>query len=250
MKISNIVKNYKLAHPHYIKLYNNLKRQIIHGIFSEGALLPSENELRISENVARSTVRQALNELVKDGYITKKKGLGSIVNSRVKSLGLLSFKGFSDVVGETNRNVKTSIITPPAIIDWEQPFFYQLNKKELSAGCIYVERIRFVNEDQVMLEQTYIPNINLQQFCEQDFINGSLFRTLSITYHIEINDLVQDLRAIEADNRVARYLNLSAGAPVLHIYRKYITNREDLRIYSSLFCNTKKYAIGSNYRHS
>ena len=174
--------------PNYIKLYQTLKRKIVSGEYAEGDILPSENSLASSYKIARSTVRQGLQQLADDGYIIKKHGLGSIVNSPVKSLGLLSFKGFSDVVGKTSKNVNTRIIKGPIIVGWMGDFFYNLTKEEIDAGCIYLERMRFVDNDPVMLEYTYIPNINLPEFCKTPFVNNSLFQTLSLKHHIEINN--------------------------------------------------------------
>ena len=72
--------------------------------------MPSENDLSHQFKITRATVRQALEELVKEGYIEKRQGKGSVVISDRKTLGLLSFKGFSEVlasstlVPETIRN--------------------------------------------------------------------------------------------------------------------------------------------------
>lgn len=236
-----------MSPPQYIMLYNQLKRKIVTGTFAEGELLPSENKLTSEYQVARSTVRQALNELVKDGYINKKQGVGSIVDRSVKSLGLLSFKGFSDVMGKVNKNVSTRNINGPTIAPWMDHFFYKLTKEEISAGCIFLERIRFVDNDPVMLELTYIPNFGLSGLCQSTFVNNSLFQTLNVKYNIEVNNLTQDLRAVTANAKVSRNLQLTIGNPVLHVYRKYFTTREHFKIYSSLFCNTNKYAIGSNH---
>ena len=79
----------------YKNLQEILKRQILSGVFKEGDLLPSEYDLTSIHKLHRSTVRKALDELVKDGYILKKKGKGSIVNKKSNSLGLLSIQGFS-----------------------------------------------------------------------------------------------------------------------------------------------------------
>ncbi len=237
-----------MTKPQYLILYQKLKRKIVTGEIPEGNFLPSENNLASTYKVARSTVRHALLQLTNDGYINKKKGLRSIVNSPVKSLGLLSFKGFSDVVGQTSKNVNTRIIKGPIISSWMVDFFYDLSEEEIDAGCIYLERMRFVDTDPVMLEYTYIPNIDLPDFCQTPFINNSLFQTLSLKHHIEINNLSQQIRAIQANYEVARWLMTSQGKPVLHIYRKYFTTRKNFRIYSSLYCNTDRYALDNHMR--
>ncbi|HLO60505.1 MAG TPA: GntR family transcriptional regulator [Bacteroidales bacterium] len=230
----------------YQKLHGNLKSLIIGGIYHEGDLLPSENELMQSHGVTRSTVRQALVELVREGYIVKQQGKGSIVQKqRRRTLGLLSVKGFSEVVSSNHLAVHTVMIQKPVVTSWIEPFFYPLDETEWSAGCIYLKRIRCVDDEPVMLESTYIPNVNLPRFCSSPFVRGSLFETLSVNHQVEITRVDQDLRAVTAGAEASEHLGVQAGSPLLHIFIKFHSNREHLNVYSSLLCNTMNYSIGN-----
>ena len=55
--------------PQYRKLYELLRKHIVEGIYEEGSLLPSENELCTTYQMTRPTVRHALDTLVKEGLI-------------------------------------------------------------------------------------------------------------------------------------------------------------------------------------
>lgn len=235
-----------MDHLLYRKVQNDIKSQIIAGLYNDGDLLPSEHELSKLHTVTRATVRQALNELVNEGYITKKQGKGSIVAKRQRrTLGLLSVKGFSEIVSEHKQNVSTLMLEKPTTTKWEMPFFYTIGEMERKAGCIYLKRLRCVENEPVMLESTFLSNINLPRICTKPFVKGSLFETLSINYQVEITNVEQDLRAVLADNETAKLLNVTEGSPLLHIYLKFFTNREHLFVYSSLLCNTDKFSIGN-----
>ncbi|AHM63569.1 transcriptional regulator, GntR family with UTRA sensor domain [Flammeovirgaceae bacterium 311] len=231
--------------PQYQQLQRKLKSQIISGMYGEGDLLPSENELSRMHSLNRVTVRHALSVLEQEGYITKRQGKGSVVQLKRNSLGLLSFKGFSEVVGHTEHTVKTILLEGPRAIAWPTPFFYELNHTELEAGCFYLLRLRFADDDAVMLEHTYIPRLDLPRFGIRKLINDSLFNTLSGRYGIEISNLEQDVRAVLAEAPIAEKLQMESDSPLIHLYRKYGTNRPGFCIYSSIFCNTEKYALGS-----
>ncbi|MDJ1504010.1 GntR family transcriptional regulator [Xanthocytophaga agilis] len=233
--------------PHYKQLHQLLKQQILTGTFQEGALLPSENELCATHHITRATVRQALDELVKEKLIYKHRGKGSVVSPRRKSLGLLSFKGFSEVVGASHTPVNTEILHKPTIQPWPEDFFYPLSEREIEVGCIYLERLRFADNHPVMLEYTYIPTIDLSGFLEYNLGKDSLFETLHVHYNLDIINVEQDIRAIVADKNTTDQLGLMTGAPVLHIYRRYGTNRTDFYIYSSLYCNTTHYALSNSF---
>ena len=230
----------------YRRLQSNLKDQIIAGIYNEGDLLPSESELQQLHGVTRSTVRQALGELVKEGYIQKQQGKGSIVKKRQhRTLGVLSVKGFSEIVSENKLAVSTVMLRKPFVTRWDESFFYTIDAMEQKAGCIYLKRLRCVENEPVMLETTYIPNLNLPRFCTRPFVNGSLFETLNVNYALEITKVEQDLRAVSADEETSGHLAICKGSPLLHIYLKFYTNREHMLVYSSLLCNTNKYSIGN-----
>src|ERR1700712_2933938 len=101
--------------PIYRQIQESLKEKITSGVYAEGGLLPSEHDLCGEFSSTRMTVRQALNELVKEGYITRQHGKGSIVSAIRKSLGLLSLKGWTDVVGASDRHGKTFILEGPTL---------------------------------------------------------------------------------------------------------------------------------------
>jgi DNA-binding GntR family transcriptional regulator len=230
----------------YQRLYTQLKSQIQSGHYKEGDLLPSENELGARHHIARMTVRRALTELSNEGYILKVKGKGSIVSATRKSLGLLSVKGFSEVVGAEHA-VRTMVLRAPVAVAWPERFFYTLSEDELQAGCVVFERVRFVNEEPVMIEYTYLPNTALADFCETPFLDGSLFKTLSLNYQIEITNIEQDVRAVSADEVTAFLLKVRPLTPLVQIYRRYHTSRPGYFLYSHLYCNTEQYTI-SNFQ--
>lgn len=231
--------------PRYKQLHHQLKADILAGHYTEGSLLPSENTLSAEHNITRVTVRQALSALEHEGYITRRQGKGSIVCPQRPSLGLLSFQGFSEVVEKAEHFATSQFLRAPYTAVWDEDFFFTLSEDAQHAGCIAVERLRQVDFHPVMLEFTYLPNVGVPDFCQKKWVQGSLFRTLSQYYHLEITDVDQRIRALPADPETATQLDLDAGTPILHIYRKYGTSRPGYYIYSSLYCNTEHYAIGT-----
>ena len=230
--------------PHYKKLHLDLKGQIVSGQIPKGSLLPSENELSNTYNITRATVRQALQELVKEGFIEKRMGLGSVVVSSRKTLGLLTFRGFSEVMESSTLTSTTHTLSRKSMASWPQPFFHSLSMEERQAGCFYLERVRHVEGNPVMLEQTYVPRMALDNFWGL-VGDSSLFGTLAQSYQIEILQVLQDIRAIPAPDSIRNALRLPEKVPLLHIHRKYLTNRPRFHVYSSLYCHTEKYTISN-----
>jgi GntR family transcriptional regulator len=78
--------------PLYYQIKSILKSRILSNEFKENQRFPSETKLCVQYNVSRSTVRQALSEMVREGLIYRDQGRGSFVTDGV-GLRRLSLKG-------------------------------------------------------------------------------------------------------------------------------------------------------------
>jgi GntR family transcriptional regulator/GntR family frlABCD operon transcriptional regulator len=227
--------------PHYRQLYELLRKQISDGVYKPGDILPSENQLCAVHGITRPTVRHALDALLHDGMIRKHKGKGSIVHGLPNGIGILSISGTTSALGR--HNLKTRILSKPAVIPWPDNFFFPLSDEFSKSGCIYIERLRLVNDVPVFYDLNFLPNINLPRFCNRKFEDQSLFDILRKAYQIEVRSGEQRIRAIPSDSRISKFLNISEGDPVLHLQRKINTNRPGFYFYSSIYCNTGEHAL-------
>ncbi|HEX8549262.1 MAG TPA: GntR family transcriptional regulator, partial [Cytophagaceae bacterium] len=217
------------------------KENIVKGVYKEGELLPSENELCASFGITRPTVRLALASLVSEGYISKQQGKGSIVNPRKNGLRILSIQGVSSVVGSDE--LQTSVLKKPSIIDWPDNFFFGLSNREKTSGAIHFERLRLVKAVPIMFEVTYISNINLPRFTSRSMENKSLFDVLRASYSIEVKGGEQNMWAIPCDKEMSKYLKTKQGTPILSLQRKLFTSKKEINIYSQIYCNTNEFHL-------
>ncbi len=231
--------------PQYRKLYELLRQHILSGVYEEGNLLPSENELCAVHGVTRPTVRHSLDALVNDGLIVKKKGKGSIVRKPPQNIGILSIAGTASAIGV--RYLKTDILVKPEVRKWPDKFAFDLTDIEKESGCIYIERLRYVNEKPVFYDVNHLPNINLPRFTGRSFENKSLFEILRKYYQVKIAGGEQQLKAIVPGPEIRNLLRLKKGQPVLYIERKLSTNREGFNIYSTIYFNSEKHTIYGSF---
>ena len=227
--------------PRYRRLYEILRKHVLDGVYKEGDLLPSENELCSIYSMTRPTVRQALATLANDGLIRKHQGKGSIVHQLPRDIGILSVSGTTSAVGD--RILKTRMIKKPVLIPWPGNFMFPVSGLENESGCIYMERLRLLENVPIFYDISYIGNINLPRITSRQFENRSLFQILRDSYHVEIKGGEQRIKAIPANSKISRFLKLEKNQPVLHLERKMETNIPGLFVYSSIFCNTEKYSI-------
>jgi GntR family transcriptional regulator/GntR family frlABCD operon transcriptional regulator len=227
--------------PRHRKLYEVLRKHILDGVYREGDLLPSENELCQVYGMTRPTVRQSLSALSAGGYIIKHQGKGSIVHSLPREIGILSVSGTTSAL--ENRDLKTKIIVKPSLVPWPEDFMFPLTDLEKESGCIYMERVRLLENEPIFYDVTYLASINLPRFTSRKFENRSLFGILRDHYHIEIKGGEQRIKAVPASARISKFLRMKRDQPVLHLERKMETSNPGLFLYSSIYCNTEKYSI-------
>ena len=231
--------------PQYRKLYELLRKHIVNGVYEEGDLLPSENELCAVHGMTRPTVRHALETLVKDGLILKKQGKGSIVRKPLQNIGILSISGTASAVGVGN--LQTDMLQKPVITSWPDDFPFELTELEEEAGCVYMERLRYVDNEPVFYDVNHLPNVFLQRITQRSFEDKSLFEILRKHYQIEVIGGEQNLKAVKPTVKLRQLLKLKPGQPVLYMERKLYTNKEGFNIYSIIYFNSEKHAISGTF---
>jgi len=186
-------------------------------------------------------VRQALEELVREGLIVKRQGKGSIVRKPLRNIGILAAAGTTSAIGQSF--LKTVILQKPQLRPWPEEFPFELPEMEREAGCVYLERLRLVDEVPLFYDINHLPHLGLPRFTQRTFENRSLFEILRRHYGIEIRGGEQKLRALIPGPSVREVLQMKPGQPVLYMERKLTTNREGYHIYSTIWFNSEKHAI-------
>lgn len=80
--------------------------------YRSGAILPNEVELAQELKISRNTLRQAINRLVNEGLLIRKKGVGTTVNTLGKaSSNARNWMSFSQEMKALGITIKTTSCT-------------------------------------------------------------------------------------------------------------------------------------------
>ncbi|MFE4240454.1 trehalose operon repressor [Peribacillus butanolivorans] len=139
----------------FMKIYENISKQILDGRLIAGDMLPSENELAESHSASRETIRKALKMLSEDGYIHKVQGKGSIV-LEMKRLdfpvsGLVSFKELTQKMGE---RAKTYVETFEK--NYPSPALQEALKQTEDELVWKVIRVREIDGERIILDKDFL----------------------------------------------------------------------------------------------
>jgi GntR family transcriptional regulator len=97
----------------YIPYYQQLKQILITDIQhrNEGDLLPSESDLCRTYSVSRTVVRQALDELEREGLVLKVKGKGTFATGRKLNTSFVQYSlGFYDSMVNAGHSVRSRVL--------------------------------------------------------------------------------------------------------------------------------------------
>ncbi|WP_170311535.1 GntR family transcriptional regulator [Vallitalea okinawensis] len=142
--------------PLYMQLKDDILSKIENDEWQVGIQIPSEKELMYTNDVGRETVRKAIAILVQEGYLVKKRGIGTFVAKKKPAIGfepLISLSHILQVRGLKDRN--KVLVNKVISIDDE---IAKLTKMSLEDECRYIERLRYVDGKPLALEYTYLKN--------------------------------------------------------------------------------------------
>jgi GntR family transcriptional regulator len=201
--------------PLYRQIEENIRVSIENGLLNFGDKIEAEPEIMQRFNVSRITVRQAISNLVNEGYLIKKQGKGTFVNKpkiKRKIDHLLSFTEACNTNGmkASSEVIKKEIIIPSK----EEKDFLQLDDED---KVIYIQRIRLADDDPIMYENNYF-SYSRFKFLLDEQLNGSLYKLLREKYNvIPINPMRDSLEVVRANNDVAKILKVPAGEPLFYM---------------------------------
>lgn len=199
--------------PLYYQLMQLFRQQIEEGRFQPGDAFPSENDICLEYGISRPTVRQALNELAKEGLLHRIKGKGTFVSApKIEQdfmQKLMSFteemrqKGFKNTTKVLSLNVMPATKTVAAHLGLtvDEPVF-----------CL--ERLRFINDEPIVVVTTYLPQKNCPTLDKRDLTDASLYETLDKQFGINVSRAKRILEVDAATEEDADLLQVEEGAPL------------------------------------
>jgi GntR family transcriptional regulator len=226
--------------PLYRQIEEYIRVAIENGILNFGDKLETEPEIMKRFNVSRITVRQAISNLVNDGYLIKKQGKGTFVNKpkiKRKIDHLLSFTEACSNNGmkATSEVIKREIIMPSE----EEKDFLQLDDGD---KVLYIQRIRFADGDPIMYENNYFSYSRFNYLLDEQ-LNCSLYNLLREKYNIiPSNSKGDSLEVIRASNNVAKILRVPAGEPLFYM-KTYMCDNNNNPVHIG-----KQFIVGKRYR--
>lgn len=226
--------------PLYIQLKKALQSAISNGLFQQGERIPTEPELSERYNVSRITVRKAVEELTREGYLTKRQGKGTFVSHSKIGRKIEHVMGFTAACKANGLSSRSTVTVKELVV----PDSGLVQALRLTEGekAIYIQRKRYAGDSPLMLENNYYPEARFS-FLMDEPLEGSLYDLLRDKYGIDpIQPGETTLEIVLADENQARLLETSIGKPLFYM-KTMIYDQHGLPVHVG-----KQYIIGDRYQ--
>ncbi|MEA4998237.1 MAG: GntR family transcriptional regulator [Candidatus Limiplasma sp.] len=201
----------------YFQLYDILLGKITSGEYKPGELLPTENDLIQAYGISRITVRKAMDMLMNDGLIIKRRGYGTCVQPKKVEQTMKRVLHFSEEMQkkgfQSTTNMLSNEMLPASKI--------VADALQIAEGTplVRVTRLRYANGVPLCLEIAHLVYERCPEVYGTDFSERSLRHFLEQKYQIVWTNATQKIYAINASAKVAAQLDVKENSALIYIER-------------------------------
>ena len=201
----------------YKDIAEDIRSAIKNGKYNINEQLPLEKEMCSKYGVSRITIKKAVDELVNQGLVIKRRGSGTFVKgvdeSSVQELSMAKqFSGFSESYKGskvTSKVIKFEVINPTEEIAAK----LQITTEDF---IYHIIRVRYSDDDPIVIEYTYMP-INLIPGIKNEILMKSIYRYIENTLNLKIKSAHRTIRAILPNDIEQEYLKIDNNFPILEV---------------------------------
>lgn len=207
----NININHTSSIPFHKQIEMELRKLIDSGKYDNGQLFPKEVDISNRVGVSRNTVRQAINTLVAEGLLERKKGVGTTVAKKKIGTQLSEWHSFTQEMSAKGIPFKNYAIALKSVPS-ASPIAVLLNIEE-GKKVNQLTRLRGDNNDPfVYFISWFHPRV---KFDEDEKFEKPLYDIIEDEFSIVLTKSSEELTAMLADEKLSTLLKVEVGAPIL-----------------------------------
>lgn len=203
------------------------------GEYAPGSRLPSEHELCAHYQVSRSTVRQALNEMLREGVVYKAHGRGTFVSDRRPFRDVSALEGLSEALSAQGHSVSNRLQSF-RLVSADTHLALQMKVQE---GTVLAElaRVRLMKGKPVSYEVTFCAQEIGERLLSAELKSRDILVILEEDFDLLISHADIQLKAIGASTEVANMLEIPVHEPLLRIHRTVMGSDSSPVLYEQLY---------------
>lgn len=231
--------DYNNSIPLYIQLKDKIEENILNGKYERK--IPSEREIMDEFYVSRSTVRQAISELVNDGVLDKRPGKGTFI----------SLKPINDWLGNLSSTTETiermGMVPGAKLLSAEiislPPYLQKITG--LTDAYLF-RRLRYANHIPIGIENSYYSVELGKKIRTYDLNLVTLYDLLELKLGIHTKEAEQVITADKVSKEEAALLEIPMNSTMLHVNRKLLDVNGNFVEYEEAYYRADMYSFKIN----
>lgn len=202
----------------YEEIALDIQKKINNGEYSANDQLPLEKDMCMQYNVSRITIKKAMDKLVMNGSVIKRRGAGTFVKdvdyTEIKDISTSKqFNGFTDSHKDTK---VTSKVVEFKVVNPSEEIANKL-KMEQDDFVYYICRVRYADGEPFVVEYTYMP-IDVISGIKKEVLKGSVYKYIEEQLKLKIKSAHRTLRALMPSELEMRELDIEDNnIPILQV---------------------------------
>ena len=167
------------------------------------------------------TVKKALDLLVSEGLIVKRRGSGTFIKDITEKEihGIIDKKQFAGLTYNNIEHKVTSKVLEFAVINADEKISSML-KIEVGDFVYLINRVRYVDKEPLVMEKTYMP-LSVIPGVKMKDVEGSIYNYIREELGFKIQSAHSTIRA----DKSSEYLKLKSDEPIIEVERvAYLDN--------------------------
>ena len=171
------------------------------------------------------TVKKALDLLVSEGLIVKRRGSGTFIKDITEKEihGIIDKKQFAGLTYNNIEHKVTSKVLEFAVINADEKISSML-KIEVGDFVYLINRVRYVDKEPLVMEKTYMP-LSVIPGVKMKDVEGSIYNYIREELGFKIQSAQSTIRADKSSESDRKYLKLKSDEPIIEVERvAYLDN--------------------------
>lgn len=231
----------------YERIAASLRESILAGQYAPGARLPGQQEMARTWQTTLPTVRQALDQLQRDGLIRVEHGVGTFVADLDRAYDPFAVASFTDALQAHGLAVETRLLAVEPLL--KHAAAEDALGTSAAEGVIALTRLRCIGGQPVVLQHSYAPGRLRDELAGFDG-SESLYAFFRHRAGLVAGGYQETVTAEAASVAVAEILRLDAGGLILIARRTTTTAAGKPFLYDEASLPTERIALTITRRGS
>jgi len=228
----------------YLEIYETIKERILRGVYKSNAKLPDGMSLANEFDCSELTIKKALDILVGDGLVVRKRGSGSYVKRPLSTQAPRHLYGTSKNAEVSNQSLETIVLNYS--VEPATDFLAERLNCDEGDMLYHIIRVRILNNEPHVIEDTYMP-INVITGLSKLHIQNSIYSYINEQLGLKIHSSTMEITITNSTELESKHLHVPIGNNIVNVEQVVYLDNGDIFEYSNVKHLCENFRFSTNF---